>query len=597
MSNTSFFDPAPLQTRPMRAKSLSKGHNRRPSSQILIPPIKPVSRPSSDKTIKEGDEALKGVENPLLASSATGATFLIGAQFFAKIVTFTLNQFLVRITQPETFGEMAQLDFMISTVLSFSREAIRLALQRVSLSSKPRNKNYRVEDGVVEGTLSGSIQSFVNFGYVSFFLGLAILLFSVPLYMHFGDLKRYDNFTMAFNIYTISAIIELASEPFFVLTQAQLKFKTRAQIESLAILGRGISTILVSVFFRDAGIIAFGIGQLVYSTILASLYLKSVLKDNKIREFGLTPTSILRDDVTTKRFYLENELRGLAITIWLQTIFKHLLSEGDHLIVSYFLSIADQGVYAVVGNYGSLLARIVFFPIEEAIRTFFSKLLIEPVSKKNKELSLTVLSSIIRAYTYISLLAIITGPTLGPFILQLLAGSYWSSTSAPSVFGFYILYIPFLAFNGSLEAFVQSVASASHLRRQSQAMILFTALFAFSSYFFMHAPFNWGAQGLIIANMLNMSVRIIWCSLWIKSYYKLKIFKNLVSDALPSKVILLSFLVNCAGAYYIVGIVNTVSEAFKILGFVLVFMSTIVWQEKDLFTRAIEILKRKLKKD
>ncbi|KAH8981677.1 hypothetical protein EDB86DRAFT_2931631, partial [Lactarius hatsudake] len=43
------------------------------------------------------------------------------------------------------------------------------------------------------------------------------------------------------------------------------------------------------------------------------------------------------------------------------------LTEGDKLLISRLSPLADQGGYAIASNYGSLVARVVFQPIEESV--------------------------------------------------------------------------------------------------------------------------------------------------------------------------------------------------------------------------------------
>ena len=94
--------------------------------------------PESEQAVteKNENEPLQQKETVSANQVASGATFLIGAQFFAKIVTFSLNQLLLRFIDPEIFGQNAQLQFLISTILYFSREAVRLATQRQTLADK-----------------------------------------------------------------------------------------------------------------------------------------------------------------------------------------------------------------------------------------------------------------------------------------------------------------------------------------------------------------------------------------------------------------------------------------------------------------------------
>ena len=50
-----------------------------------------------------------------------------------------------------------------------------------------------------------------------------------------------------------------------------------------------------------------------------------------------------------------------------QTILKQLLTEGERFVMTFFnvISLAEQGIYDVVNNIGSLPARLVFQQIEE----------------------------------------------------------------------------------------------------------------------------------------------------------------------------------------------------------------------------------------
>ncbi|KAF8966968.1 Rft protein-domain-containing protein [Flammula alnicola] len=69
----------------------------------------------------------------------------------------------------------------------------------------------------------------------------------------------------------------------------------------------------------------------------------------------------------------------------LQSLVKHFLTEGDKMILSWFSPLRDQGGYAIAVNYGSLIARIVFQPIEETLRVFFSRILGGGAKEKESE--------------------------------------------------------------------------------------------------------------------------------------------------------------------------------------------------------------------
>lgn len=462
---------------------------------------------------------------------ASGATFLIGAQLFSKALTFILNQALLRFVGPGLFGASAQLEFFINTILYFSREAVRLATQRKSLTGV-QDDVYRFEGGVVEGTYSGTIQQVVNIGFVAPMIGAPLAGTLAYLYSRWGSVAEDGGaasyFGTAIVLFSVSAIIELLSEPCFVLSQLQMEFRTRAAFESAAITVRCVLTFVFVLLANASGasIIAFALGQLAYSSILSGLYLYNALSSEDSRRRQYTVLTIQgvwpADGGNQKRLYFDPQTKKLAISIWLQTIFKHCLSEGDKFLVSLLLPITDQGVYAVVLNYGSLIARLVFLPVEDALRNYFSKTLASgsTTSTNDTKLSVTVLSTVLRIYTYVAILALTFGLACAPFLLKLVVSKEWTSTDAPGVLATYACYIPFLAYNGTLEALVQSVASADQIKRQGKVMVVFSLSFALAAYILMGGIFHLGARGLIYASMLNMTMRIVWCINWIEAYYR-----------------------------------------------------------------------------
>jgi len=204
----------------------------------------------------------------------------------------------------------------------------------------------------------------------------------------------------------------------------------------------------------------------------------------------------------------------------MQGIVKHLLTQGDVILVSHLASLQDQGIYALASNYGGLIARMVFQPIEESSRNYFGKLLSTVDGKPSKavmESGSRNLHSLLRFYVLVSVSAISVGPTIAPLLLNLVAGSRWTSAGAGKVLAKYCYYIPLLAVNGVTEAFISSIATESELNRQSVWMFAFSVGFAVAGYVFLRL-FDMGAEGLVWANAINMALRILWSSSFINAY-------------------------------------------------------------------------------
>lgn len=589
---------------------------------MLVPPIKgpassvPSMVSTSDKFGNSGtsNSAVESTSKPNDQTSASSSilaatSLLIGAQFFGKLVTFSLNQALLRFVNPNIVGLNSQFELLTNTVLFFSREAIRLATQRQTLLNK-RPDIYVVDGGVVYGTVSGTIQLVVNIGFIPLILGIILSTLIGSLYYLFSSQLTSTEAVTAIIIYCTASVIELASEPCFLLYQLELNFRSRAFIESLAVLGRCIVTFGCIGFSHQDPIIAYSLGQLSYACIVSVSYISSAFGSHRRERYkvygvqGVTPVSD-REESQIGKIYIDDGTKRLATSIYLQTIFKHCLSEGDKFLVSLLLPLADQGVYSLVVNYGSLIARLGFLPIEEALRNYFSKLL-NVSSKEKQHYGSTwndvspVLTVILRGYIYLSILAVVFGPLASDYALSYLVSASWrSDTNASEVLAAYACYIPFMAVNGALEAFVQSVATVNDIKRQSAAMLAFSVTFGIASCILMSGKLlALGATGLVFANMLNMSLRIGWCAMFIEGYYQNHIGKtnapllSWLQQALPSRIVLSTAVICASVSWYYIGSAKSFIDFTQLCAAAGVLLAVIAYDEREMARGLINRLRK-----
>jgi oligosaccharide translocation protein RFT1 len=235
----------------------------------------------------------------------------------------------------------------------------------------------------------------------------------------------------------------------------------------------------------------------------------------------------------TEQFWLSlfsQPLLNLSLSLTVQSSIKYVLTQGDSILIASLASLQDQGAYALSSNYGGLIARMLFQPIEEASRNLFAKLCAPTAAAADAQQSDEVkardgikranstLTLILKAYSLISLVAFAAGPTVAPVLLSLVAGSRWAHTGAGEVLGCYCYYIPLLALNGVSEAFVAAVADNKQLYTQSIWMGGFFAAFAGSAYLFLRV-LELGAKGLVWANCVNMACRIVFNLSFVKSFF------------------------------------------------------------------------------
>lgn len=181
--------------------------------------------------------------------------------------------------------------------------------------------------------------------------------------------------------------------------------------------------------------------------------------------------------------------------------------------------------------------------MEEISRTLFSKLLsdIGPASTSSKTVTATtttknntgltetqlsnlamsrnLLLTIMKLHVLLGGIFIAFGTHYTATLIDLVVGRYWSrETIAPAVLSLYCYYVPIMGLNGITEAVVQAVASEQELAVLSYWMIGFSAVFCSTGAFLM-GTMGLGARGIVLANCVNLSMRILWSTWFLSRYY------------------------------------------------------------------------------
>lgn len=467
-----------------------------------------------------------------VARSTTGVSLLMITQIFTKLSTFLLNQVLIRFITPEVFGVATYLEFILSTILFFSREAVRLSVQRISPPAEGTTKKGQYR----EGTEAGTIQSIINFSSIPLYIGQIIT--AIVIYSQYNteifsqSLLSFPYSKLSIVVILVLILLELIAEPLYAINQYQLNFAKRSKFEGLAVTFKCLTTFsivllskkfakLSAIEFEGLAILAFALGQFAYSfTLFANYQLliyNEILKRPEGEKNSLFFSKIYNDQ---GYYYFDRQVFKIWKNYFVQMIFKHLLTEGDKILMNYLCTIKEQGVYSVVTNYGSIVARLLFQPIEESLRLLFSKLLTNK-SKDNVNRSLEIMQYLMIFYINLSILIALAGYTNAAFLLQFLIGgrlSKWSQSNIFEIFPQYIIYIPFMAFNGILEAFFASSSTEKQINQFSIFMSILT-IFIFGLLYYFINGLGLGLTGLILANINNMLLRIVYCSDFIFRFY------------------------------------------------------------------------------
>ncbi|CAE6429721.1 unnamed protein product [Rhizoctonia solani] len=450
--------------------------------------------------------------NDLAKGSVNSAYSLIGLQVLSRLATFTLNQLLLRLASPKVFGTAAiQLDLLLSTVLFLSREGVRNALLRVPRESSSSTKIINVS------TLPALLGAPLAFG-----LTLGYRTIASPA------TRAQPYFDQAVSIYALAAVIDLISEPLHNRAQSLMRFNLRIKAEGTAIIARSVCTVAALIIAGEHwSLIAFATGQLAYAITVLVVYVKAFWKEGGVQIF---PRRTREGGKSTIPF--DSTSFKLALTMTGQSVFKHFLTEGDRIVISRISPLEDQGGYAVASNYGSLVARILFQPIEESSRLYFSKTLSPPLpengpkepakpSKGALSQAATTLQSILFLHLHLALALTALLAPLIPFLSDFLLPLRYRSTAAPRILRAYCAYIPAMGLNGILEAFVHATALPAQLQSQARWMVFFSIAFA--------AGVSLGASGtlgvkwddtmLVWANVANLGARAMYGWIFARDYF------------------------------------------------------------------------------
>ncbi|GAA5933769.1 hypothetical protein JCM3775_000277 [Rhodotorula graminis] len=494
-----------------------------------------------------------------MAPSVLSTTLsLVGLQVASRLFSFALNQALLRSTTPQAFGlATIQLDTLLNTVLFLLREGIRGAVVRTRSAASPAEATLQRQSLLIPTLLSP----------------LAIAAFAL-YHRYVSPSPIPAQYTPVLALYLLSAVLELVAEPLYLRTLQSWQTLTtrRVRVEGAAVLVKAVATLAaVRAVSDDDALLAFGVGQVAYSaTIWAGLAWvtasspRSVSSSSssepvdplKSREGAAArPASVLPLERVDGHLF-DPGMTTLGWALTKQSVVKQLLTEADKLAVGRFGSAADMGGYAVALNYGSLLARVVFQPLEESSRLYFSTLSAPSPTSPSRTTptasrvdtpdqvdgdakapqystfdvppppnTLAAVASHLRLlllfYTHLTLIFTCLAPSFTTPLLHLLLGARWSHMSAAPLLRAYALSLPFLALNGLTEAFFQAVAPPRWIARGSAWMVACAAAFAGTVWALMgrESKGGWGAEGLIVANCVNLAMRTALSTTFIVRYF------------------------------------------------------------------------------
>ena len=550
-----------------RARSEKGEAAATPSSSFAV-----GSSPGEKDTNDDACPPLPPPTGPPAASSRKSPTHLallgILYSLLLRTLSFILNIITKRFVSPDTLGKSdVTLDLLLSTTLFLAREGFRLGLGRgggdgrngddptgaVTTESKTKE---------MESSASDREQRLANTAYLSIVSGFVASAVALGTHLHhcYHAQTTDGRSTGAAGIlgtdylcggilYTTAALLEMLSEPYQIFCLRSLDVDTRAAADGAGNLGRAIINVLLlgGLVDRILGtglalhypVSCFGAGHIVHAMLLGG-----VLRWRK------------RGQIRGPRFVANPANRGSALSVNLdlaslrlvgifsaQSVFKHLLTEGDRIVLTLLGSSYERGVYGMASSIGGIASRMLLQPVEENARLLFGRLGYEVVTgaatatdavseEEGPEHAAwipthnTELETLERTYTtlikmvlYFGLLFASLGSNYTSILLRILAGNSWGSNEdATAALSAFCIYTALLALNGTTEAFVYGVASTYRDVGMLSTVHAMVTVIAFGFV----APMligRYGTVGLVGANCLAMALRSIYSISFAAAYF------------------------------------------------------------------------------
>ncbi|XP_004864410.1 protein RFT1 homolog isoform X4 [Heterocephalus glaber] len=428
-------------------------------------------------------------------------------------MTFVLNAFILRFLSKEIVGIVnVRLTLLYSTTVFLAREAFRKACL-----SGGAQRDWSQTLNLLWLTVPLGV-------FWSLFLGWVWLkLLEVP------DPDVVPHYGTGVVLFGLSAVVELLGEPFWVLAQAHMFIRLKVIAESLSVILRSVLIALLVLWLPHLGLYIFSLAQLFYTAVLVLCYVfyftKLLSSPESIRQQTL-PVSRITDllpSVTGSRAFVNWKEAKLTWSFFKQSFLKQILTEGERYVMTFFniLNFGDQGVYDIVNNLGSLVARLIFQPVEESFYLFFAKVLErEKDATLQKQEDIAVAAAVLESLLKLALLAGLTITVFGfaysHLALDIYGGTMLSSGSGPVLLRSYCLYVLLLAINGVTECFTFAAMSKEEVDRYNFMMLALSSSFLVLSYLLT----RWcGSVGFILANCFNMGIRITQSLCFIHHYY------------------------------------------------------------------------------
>ncbi|CAG2110750.1 unnamed protein product, partial [Medioppia subpectinata] len=395
-----------------------------------------------------------------LQLATLSATYNIILQISLRVVTFVANAVILRSISRDVFGVInVRLLLLYTTIQFLSREPFR----RVSIGATKTHDwplvvnliSLSIPLSLVVGTVLSLIWYYIlerpdpqlvadyGTGVAAVFVSVVVELLAEPVYVW----AQTQGFIK----------LKVAAEGLFLITQGFIKLKVAA--EGLFLIVRTLITVAFVAQWPHRAILVFAGAQLCASALYTAVYYLYFIGAQKQRFRHFMPDWFASKQSST----IDRSLIGITASFLKNTALKQFLTEGERFVMTFFrvLTFAEQGVYDVVNNLGSLPARLVFAQIEDSGFVLFTQKIDRQraaTDQSGTDLteSAVILRNFVRLMSLLGLIILTFGFNYSELALLMYGGRQLAAGDgglATRLLQWHCVYVLFLAVNGMTECF------------------------------------------------------------------------------------------------------------------------------------------------
>lgn len=405
----------------------------------------------------------------MTAAFASSFRFLIYNQLIGTVVNSVQQSIILQLVSTQVLGLVnVQLALIPNIILTLSREPFRKTTPRFP------------------GKEHASRLAYTSLLLLPLGLFITLVQFLVSLFTN-PSWKLLPNFGTSFAVYSLSALLELAFEPYY--TQVSSNYALRKDVDTRALLMRSAFSLGVAYLYGrnpNQAILAFSFVQFFNSAYYFQRYRRAAPIKNIIGGW-----------------HEVRHIRRVYWTFFWDTLARFFLAQGDVILLSSFASPVTQGLYSLLTNYASLVLRLVFTPLEESIRSFYSANVAEG----------DIFSAVFVFSQWCSLMLSVFGSQYASRILSLVVPASSKIYELLPLIPAYCHLMSLMILNGILEAYLHAVLDVSRLSKlKTHTLVITGVYFALAFYLLQASP----QMGIIYANVFNFGMRILLALSYLK---------------------------------------------------------------------------------